>query len=57
MHLRTWHLLTAKPILFIANVAEDGFVDNPYLEKVPFTKITLDMFFPITIVFKINDNL
>ena len=34
MHLRTWHLLTAKPILFIANVAEDGFVDNPYLEKV-----------------------
>jgi len=32
--LQTWHLLTAKPILFIANVAEDGFSDNPYLEQV-----------------------
>ncbi|MFC1681637.1 redox-regulated ATPase YchF [Pseudomonadota bacterium] len=27
-------LLTAKPMLYIANVAEDGFEDNPYLEKV-----------------------
>ncbi len=33
-NLRTWHLLTAKPILFIANVAEEGFIDNPYLEQV-----------------------
>lgn len=28
------HLLTAKPILYIANVAEDGFSDNPFLAKV-----------------------
>jgi ribosome-binding ATPase len=27
-------LLTAKPILYIANVAEDGFTDNPYLAQV-----------------------
>jgi GTP-binding protein YchF len=27
-------LLTAKPVLFIANVAEDGFTDNPYLTQV-----------------------
>lgn len=27
-------LLTAKPTLYIANVAEDGFTDNPYLELV-----------------------
>ena len=32
--LQQWHLLTAKPILFIANVNESGFTDNPYLEKV-----------------------
>lgn len=34
----TWmqelHLLTAKSVLYIANVAEDGFENNPYLEKV-----------------------
>lgn len=32
--LRDLHLLTAKPVLFIANVAEDGFEDNPLLEQV-----------------------
>ncbi len=28
------HLLTAKPTLYIANVAEDGFENNPHLDKV-----------------------
>jgi GTP-binding protein YchF len=28
------HLLTAKPALYIANVAEDGLFDNPLLEQV-----------------------
>ncbi|HHH36867.1 MAG TPA: redox-regulated ATPase YchF [Gammaproteobacteria bacterium] len=28
------HLLTAKPVMYIANVAEDGFEDNPYLTQV-----------------------
>ena len=32
--LRDLHLLTAKPTLFIANVAEDGFQDNPHLDTV-----------------------
>ncbi len=27
-------LLTAKPVLYIANVEEDGFEDNPHLDKV-----------------------
>jgi GTP-binding protein YchF len=27
------HLLTEKPTLYIANVAEDGFEDNPYLDS------------------------
>ena len=27
-------LLTAKPTLYIANVAEDGFQNNPYLDQV-----------------------
>lgn len=27
-------LITAKPIMYIANVNEDGFTDNPYLEQV-----------------------
>jgi len=35
-HQHRWmkdlHLITAKPTLYIANVAEDGFVDNPHLE-------------------------
>ncbi len=32
--LRELHLLTAKPVMYIANVAEDGFRDNPLLEVV-----------------------
>ena len=28
------HLLTTKPTMYIANVDEDGFEDNPYLDKV-----------------------
>ena len=32
--LRDLHLLTAKPTLYIANVAEDGFTGNPQLEMV-----------------------
>ena len=32
--LRELHLLTAKPTMYIANVAEDGFTDNPYLDRV-----------------------
>ncbi len=32
--LQTWQLITAKPVLFVANVAEDGFTNNPYLDKV-----------------------
>jgi len=28
------HLLTAKPVLYVANVAEDGFEDNPQLAAV-----------------------
>jgi len=32
--LRELHLLTAKPVLYIANVAEDGFSDNPALAAV-----------------------
>ncbi|MEE8343635.1 MAG: redox-regulated ATPase YchF [Gammaproteobacteria bacterium] len=33
-YLRELFLLTAKPTLYIANVAENGFKDNPYLEVV-----------------------
>ena len=32
--IRDLHLLTAKPVLYVANVAEDGFEDNPHLETV-----------------------
>jgi hypothetical protein len=32
--LKSWQLLTSKPTLYVANVAEDGFRDNPLLEKV-----------------------
>ena len=28
------HLLTAKPVMYIANVAEDGLRDNPLLASV-----------------------
>ena len=32
--LRELHLITAKPVLYIANVSEDGFEGNPHLEAV-----------------------
>jgi len=32
--LKTFHLLTAKPTLYIANVAENGFENNPHLDAV-----------------------
>ncbi len=32
--LRDLHLLTAKPTLYIANVAEEGFENNPFLDQV-----------------------
>jgi len=32
--IKGFHLLTAKPVMYIANVAEDGFNDNPLLEQV-----------------------
>lgn len=32
--LSSFHLLTLKPTLYVANVAENGFSDNPMLEKV-----------------------
>jgi len=32
--LRELQLLTAKPVMFVANVAENGFSDNPLLKKV-----------------------
>ena len=32
--IRDLHLLTAKPTLYVANVAEDGFHDNPHLDTV-----------------------
>jgi len=32
--LRDLHLLTMKPVLYIANVDEDGFENNPHLDKV-----------------------
>jgi GTP-binding protein YchF len=28
------HLITTKPVMYVANVAEDGFADNPYLDVV-----------------------
>ena len=34
LELRDFQLLTAKKTLYIANVNDDGFVDNPYLDKV-----------------------
>lgn len=33
-HLYELHLLTLKPTMYIANVAEDGFGNNPYLDAV-----------------------
>src|SRR5512135_3745046 len=32
--LRELHLITAKPLMYVANVAENGFKDNPYLAAV-----------------------
>jgi hypothetical protein len=32
--LRELHLLTLKPIMYVANVNESGFIDNPYLDAV-----------------------
>jgi GTP-binding protein YchF len=32
--LKPLHLLTVKPTLYIANVAEDGFTNNPFLDQV-----------------------
>jgi len=32
--LRELHLLTAKPVMYVANVSETGFTDNPYLAAV-----------------------
>ena len=32
--LRELHLITAKPVMYVANVAEDGFEDNPHLDAV-----------------------
>ena len=31
---RSFHLLTSKPVMYIANVAEDGFENNPLLDVV-----------------------
>ena len=31
---RSFHLLTSKPVMYIANVAEDGFENNPHLDVV-----------------------
>jgi GTP-binding protein YchF len=37
-HQRGWmndlHLISAKPVLYIANVSEDGFANNPHLDAV-----------------------
>jgi len=32
--LRELHLITAKPVMYVANVAEDGFQNNPFLDAV-----------------------
>ena len=32
--VRELHLLTGKPVMYVANVAEDGFEDNPHLDAV-----------------------
>jgi GTP-binding protein YchF len=32
--LKSVHLITAKPVMYVANVDENGFDDNPYLEAV-----------------------
>jgi GTP-binding protein YchF len=32
--LKTLHLITAKPVMYVANVSEDGFEGNPHLDAV-----------------------
>lgn len=32
--IKSYHLITIKPTLYIANVSEDGFENNPHLDKV-----------------------
>jgi GTP-binding protein YchF len=32
--LRSVHLITDKPVMYVANVDESGFIDNPYLQSV-----------------------
>src|SRR6185295_6614065 len=32
--MKEYHLLTAKPVMYVANVAENGFENNPHLEAV-----------------------
>jgi len=32
--IRDLHLITTKPVMYVANVAEDGFKNNPYLDVV-----------------------
>ena len=32
--LRSLHLITGKPVMYVANVSEDGFIDNPHLQAV-----------------------
>lgn len=34
IRIKSFQLLTSKPTLYIANVAEDGFSNNPYLDQV-----------------------
>src|SRR6185312_16412511 len=38
--LRDLHLLTAKPVMYVANVAENGFVGNPLLSAVEKRAVT-----------------
>ena len=33
-HVKSLSLISAKPVLYVANVAEDGFADNPLLDDV-----------------------
>jgi GTP-binding protein YchF len=32
--VRDVHLITTKPVMYVANVAEDGFENNPFLDQV-----------------------
>ena len=34
LRVREFHLLTAKPVMYVANVAENGFANNPLLDEV-----------------------